>query len=369
MQNPPFKEIYTMARKGLKAATAVINGKRKWFYAKTKKEAARRAQEAIAANIHHAPDGDIIYSDWLKKYLALTADHVTMATMESYKFIFNCYVIPKFGSYRLCDLNHIEIREYLSEMLSKGLSPRTVNYTQTMLKSSLKQAVEDGLLAANPMDKVKKVKQPRSNARAIITVEEFRRLLDAAHSDEIRRLMSIALSTGLRREEILGLRWDDIDLPHRRLTVNQTVIRLNNQAHISPLTKTNSSRRTITIDRRTCEDLQEQFAFDVNKRDTADGYYLDSGLVFCNSAGGAIRPEVITRAITAAAKRAGLPPGVTYYSFRHTHATMLLSAGVNIKIIQARLGHASISTTLNTYAHVMANDEEQAAGAIEKLLK
>lgn len=236
-----------------------------------------------------------------------------------------------------------------------------MNYTQTMLKSSLKQAVEDGLLSANPMEKVKKVKQPRSNAWAIITVDEFRRLLGTTHSDEIRRLMSIALATGLRG--------DDIDLPHHRLTVNQTVIRLNNQAHISSLTKTNSSRRTITIDRRTCECLQEQLAFDVNKKDTADGYYLDSGLVFCNSAGGAIRPEVITRAITAAAKRAGLPPGVTYYSFRHTHATMLLSAGVNIKIIQARLGHASISTTLNTYAHVMANDEEQAAGAIEKLLE
>lgn len=357
-----------MARKGLKVATATINGKRKYFYAKTKREAILRAEAAKIKRANCQPSSKMLYAEWLKTYLAIAKDRVTASTLESYCNIINNHIVPRFGYSPLSDLSHIEIREYLSQMLSNGLSPRTVNYVHTLLKATLKQAVEDGLLPLNPMDKVHKVKQPRSTARVILTVDDFNKLLHAASNDEIRRLMSVALSTGLRREEILGLRWLDIDLSARRLSVNQTVIKVGSQVITTPLTKTTASRRTIKIDARTADILRAQKAYDEEKAACTIGFYIDRGLVFSNKVGEAISPLALTRRIETVVKRAGLPRGVTYYSFRHTHATLLLSRGVNIKVIQSRLGHASITTTLNTYAHLTADDEEQAAGAMETVL-
>lgn len=354
-----------MARKGLKVATATINGKREYFYAKTKREAILRAEAAKIKKAGRRPSNKMLYAEWLKTYLAITRDRVTAATLESYRTLINKHIVPRFGHLPLMDLDHIEIREYLSQMLAQGLSPRTVNYVHTLFKTTLKQAVEDGLLAQNPMDKVHKVKQPRSTARAILTVDDFDKLLRAATNDEIRRLMSVALSTGLRREEILGLRWMDVDLSARRISVNQTIIKVGSQIIATPLTKTAASRRTIKIDARTADILRTQKAYDDEKAACAIGFYIDRGLVFSNKVGDAISPMGLTRRIETIVKRAGLPRGVTYYSFRHTHATLLLSRGVNIKVIQSRLGHASITTTLNTYAHLTTDDEEQAAGAME----
>lgn len=354
-----------MARKGLKVATVTINGKREYFYAKTKREAILRAEAAKQRNVGRQPSSKMIYAEWLKKYLSIAGDRVTAATLENYRTIINKHIAPRFGHVPLADLEHIEIREYLSQMLDNGLSPRTVNYVHTLLKATLKQAAEDGLLSVNPMDKVRKVKQPRSTARSILSVDDFDKLLQAATNDEIRRLMSVALATGLRREEILGLRWQDIDLTTRCLSVNQTVIRVGSQVVTTPLTKTTASRRTIRIDVRTANILREQKAYDEEKAACTIGFYIDRGLVFCNKTGEAISPMGLTRRIETVVKRAGLPRSVTYYSFRHTHATLLLSRGVNIKVIQSRLGHASITTTLNTYAHLTADDEDQAAGAME----
>jgi len=306
--------------------------------------------------------------DWLRR---IRARGLAPKTLEAYTDFVEHHPAPAFGEKRLGALTRNDIEGYLVVKMSsprKGrapaktstqgdkhttpplplpLAPRTVAHHLTVLKAILSDAVDHGHLATSPAAKVKApARRDRDDALQFLQPDEIARLLDVAEQPW-RTLYLLAVHTGLRRGELLGLRWSDLDLRAGRLAVRRSRSRVPDgqggcDVKDSPL-KTRHSRRTVDLSPAVVEALLVFPAGDDPERD----YVLRS-----RTGGGPIDPHNVDRAWKRhlmAARLADRP----FHSTRHTHASLLIAAGVHPKAIQARLGHASITTTLNTYGHLM----------------
>jgi integrase len=209
----------------------------------------------------------------------------------------------------------------------------------------------------------------RKEVRALSPVET-RALLFAAHVERLEALYVLAVHTGLRQGELLGLRWEDANLETGKLRVVRQVQRMRDGGGLvfAPL-KNAKSRRTIAITASAVEALRRQRARQAEEKLRAGGLYRDGGLMFATESGTPLDAQnVVNRSFKPLLERAGLPRTVRFHDLRHTSATLLLSQGVNPKIAQERLGHANISMTMDTYSHVMPDMQEQAAAAMDAAL-
>lgn len=244
----------------------------------------------------------------------------------------------------------------------ESLSPRTVGHHLTALRTILADAVDHGHLSANPAAKVKApARHDREDTLQFLQPDEIARLLDVAE-EPWRSLYLLAVHTGLRRGELLGLRWGDLDLRKRLLSVRRSLSRVPDgeggyQVKDSPL-KTRHSRRSLDLSPAIVEALLAIPAGDDPERDH----------VLRSQARGPIDPDNVDRAWKRHLTAAGLADR-PFHSTRHTHATLLIAAGVHPKAIQARLGHASITTTLNTYGHLMPSAFEGVGEKIDTLIR
>lgn len=348
--------------------TITIGGKRHYFRGKTKTEAEEKRNAYVAQFKKTAKGSNMRLKDWIDIWYEIIAPIVTKATKESYEHIINKHITPNFGDTRLEDISHIEVRDYMNKLLKDGKSVRTVNYFLERFKAILAQAVSDEILPKNPLKVLKKAKAKEKKTKAIISIDQLHVLLQYIPSRQVQRLVLLDYATGLSRSEILGLRWADINFSNSTISVEQTIIKYHAKAQISSLTKRPSRRRTIYIDSDTAFLLKEQEKYQQSLR-SCYANFIDRDLVFADRNGSPIRPDTITREISKYGKNAGMPKGFTLNSLRHTHATTLLQSGINIKIIQERLGHSSIVTTMQTYAHVTPQDEQSAATKIQEIMK
>lgn len=357
-----------MAKKGERRQVSItISGERKYFRGKTLEEAKAKRDAYVAENKRTVIGSNILLKDWIDKWYDIISPTITANTMESYKRVIDKHILPLWGEYSLDTINHIEVRAYMNKLLKDGLSVRTANYFLERFKAILTQAVNDNILARNPLKVLKKAKEKEKKSKAIITVEQLEDLLAVIPDEQLKRIIRLDFATGLSRSELLGLRWEDINYTSSTLSIEQTIIKLQSRAQISSLTKRPSRRRTIYIDSNTIALLKEQHKYQLRKR-TANSRFVDRGLIFCDKLGAPIKPDTITDEVTMYGERAKLPKGFTLNSIRHTHATMLLQNGINLKVIQQRLGHSSIVTTMQTYAHATPLDEIKAADKIKELM-
>ena len=356
-----------MAKKrtdGRYSVTATINGKRKYFYGSTKKEATTKRDEhliKVKQAIHF--DDSLLLSTWIDTWLKLKAPTITQNTYESYQGVINRYILPSLGSFKLSDINYIMLRKVISDI---NLSSRTVNYTHTILKAIFEQAVIDEILIRNPMDKVPRVKANDKKEMVTLTKEQVKSFLNVITNSEHKALFTLAFASGLRRSELLGLRWQDIDFKKHTLTVNQTAIKVNGHSEISNTTKNKSSRRTISIDDNTLMILKKHMIV-VNTRRLKCTNWINNDLVFAGFKGNPRSPDEISKICKQYAKQIGIPE-FTMHGTRHTHATLLIESGVNFKVIQMRLGHASFKETMDTYSHITPILENDAVEKIKNML-
>ncbi|MFH1663173.1 MAG: site-specific integrase [Chloroflexota bacterium] len=275
-------------------------------------------------------------------------------------------MIPTLGRIALADLQPQHIQSYYSEKISngridgkEGLSARSVVYHHRILSKALDYAVKMGMVVRNIADVVQPPKIQRITMNTL-SPEEIVRFLDAAKETDYYVYFATLLCTGLRRGEGLALRWRNLDLEEARLVVMETAYKLGNGDYIIKEPKTRHSRRTVTLPRSLVE-LLKSYRSDQELLRIQLGVSLEpDDFVFIRHDGNPINPNALTLAFRRITKKAGLK-NIRIHDLRHTHATLLFKEGVHPKIVSERLGHASISITLDIYSHVLSGLQEEAS--------
>lgn len=271
------------------------------------------------------------------------------------------------GSVPLARLTPLDVQRALA-CLPEGLSDSSKRTYFTVLKAGLSQGVKWGLLPRNP---AQGVKPPARKAREIRVWDEEQavRFLEVARSTRYYALFYLALATGMRIGELLGLAWDDVDLDGGAIQVRRAiatcVAHAGAPAWQEP--KTTAGRRRVPIGAQAVEVLRQHRRAQLEERLRAGPDWRDYGLVFCNQKGGPLFNMNVHKAFTACCKRAGVPR-IRLHDLRHTHATLLLRQGVHPKVVSERLGHASVKITLDIYSHVLPDTQEEAVRATERAL-
>ena len=357
-----------------------LTGKRRqrWETVKgTKRDAERRLTELLRQQDGGAvaTPGRMTTGEFLRRWLQdYAATNVRPRTYVDYARIVSGSLIPALGRIPLTRLQPADIQRYHSMLLATGrkngkggVSARTVVSRHRVLSEALSHAVKWGLLLRNP---AQAVDPPRAIAKAMLTLDAagVHAILDAAAGTPYRTIVQLAVSTGLRRSELLGLTWRHVDLLERcEVQVVQVLHRLPGQGFVTAEPKSAKGRRSVALPPSAVIALREHRAEQEAVRAMLGGTLHDDDLVFSTPDGQPMLPDEITRRFTVLARAVGLSD-VTFHSLRHTHATMMLQQGVHPKIVQERLGHSTISITLDTYSHVTPGLQEAAAARFDEAL-
>lgn len=294
-------------------------------------------------------------------------------TFDRYAGLIRGHIIPALGRIRLDQLTPLDLTRFYSEKREQGrldgqaggLSPRTIRYLHATLHESLRHAVQWGLVTRNVADAVRPPKLER-HEMATWGSTDVERFLSESMGSRYHLIFKLALYTGLRRGELLGLRWSDLNLDRHELTVRQTLIDRNGKLEFGH-PKSHRSRRPVEFTSALSAELREHRARQHTERLRAGSMWQHYDLVFATPLGGPVQPSNLARAFRAITRAAGLPP-IRFHDLRHTHATLLFAAGAHPKVVAERLGHGSITLTLDTYSHVMPGMQRDAVDRLDAFL-
>ncbi len=343
---------------------------RRSVYGHTYKEAERK----LAVAMGDAARG-IVYDDenqtvgkYITQWLADSAQHAVKATtFRAYESQIRNHIVPALAKVKLSRLTPAHLQALYAAKLREGMKPASVRQIHAITHKALEQAVRFNLIPTNPASKVDPPKV-RQEEITPLSAEQANKLLDVTRNerDRFEALYVLALTTGLRIGELLGLKWSDIDLRARRLRVSRQLQR--GEGGLIFTEPKAASRRTVDMPPSTVEALKRHRTRQVEETLKAGGAYQDNDLVFAGDLGGPIGPEKVTqRAFKPLLKRAGLPDR-RFHDLRHTFATLLLARGVHPTYVQRAMGHASVKITLDRYSHWMPSMGRATAEAIDSAL-
>jgi len=339
-----------------------------------KKDAEKRLNELIHQheNGTFIKPGKVTLREYLKSWLAdYCKPNLSPRTHELYSYICDKHIIPILGSILLVELKPQHLQRLYADKLSSGLSGRTVQIIHITLHKALKNAVKTGLLLRNVVDAVDSPKIQRREMR-VMSETDLHIFLEYAKDTPYYALFYTSLFTGMRRAELLALRWSDVDLTLCQLSVTRSMQYVSHpdpQKRISfKEPKTSKSRRLIALSPSTAIALKEHEEKQNELRESLDYPVLsDNDLVFSHYDGSPLLPNSVTHAWIKLVRRCGLH-GIRLHDARHTHASLLLKQGVHPKIVQERLGHGSIQITLDTYSHVAPGLQQAAANKFDDII-
>ncbi len=346
--------------------------RRKVLYSKTQQEAIRKlkkaSQQQEQGTLTVGPQHTV--AQYLDYWLGVYKPSIRPRSHERYEQIIRLHLVPVLGKIKLDKLSPQHVQQLYTKKLEEGLSPNTVLVIHGMLHKALKSAVRWGILGQNICDRVD---VPREVPYEIhpLTVEQAQSFLDAiqGHSNEV--LFILAITTGMRRGEIAGLKWRDIDMEHATLHVQRALTRLpttRGGGYEEAEPKTEKSRRAVALPDFVVDALRKHRERQEEVKQKAGEYWQEYDYVFCTSLGTHIHPgHDILEEFKKLLKKAGLPD-IRFHDLRHSAATMLLGMGVHPKIVQERLGHHDIGTTMNIYSHVLPSMQEGAIKQLNSLL-
>ena len=307
--------------------------------------------------------------EYLDKWLAIAAKpRLRERSFDDYSEKLARYVRPVIGLQKLSDVRSLEVQSIYTTMAGRRLSPRTIRYTHAILRSALKQAVKWNMLMRNPCEAVELPRMERKEMHAL-SPEEASRFLAAAVKDEYNALFAFAIATGMRPEEYLALKWSDVDVDARTAVVARTIVWRKGGGWQYGEPKTARSRRTVTFPKSVASVLRTHRAKQAEIRLKLGATYGSENLVFATIDGKPLNIRNLTqRHFKPILKKAGLSEKFRLYDLRHTCATLLLTANEHPKVVSERLGHASITLTLDTYSHVLPSMQQAASDKLERLL-
>ena len=352
------------------ASVTLPDGKRKSFYFKTKAEAIAAKNQAAVANAQGAliasPDqtlGDFL-RDWLHHAARQT---LRERSFDRYNDMIELHILPLLGKVKLQKLTPQHLQRFYSQK-SEQLAPATVRVIHAVLHRALSDALRWELVSRNVCDVVKAPRVPKKEMHAL-TFEQARHLLKTAQGDPLEALYVLALTTGMRQGELLGLKWEDVDMQHGKVTIKRALSRFRHQGLKVTEPKTEKSRRTIPLIPLALEALRQHRVRQQERRRAAGPRWKDQGWIFCNTQGGPLYADhVVEHSFRPLLERAGLPR-IRFHDLRHSTASLLLALDVHPKFVQELLGHSTISMTLDTYSHVLPSMLEDALAGLNTMLQ
>jgi integrase len=335
----------------------LVNGKKRYLYAKTRKAVAPKLTKALAEK-----DADLTVDlenlsleKYMDRWLDSIRDTVREGTYKPYEAITRLHIKPTLGKTKLGKLNALQLQSLYREKLDSGLSSRRVRYIHVTIHKALKDAVKLQLVNRNVAEAVT---PPRLLKREIqpLTQAQMRSLLEAAKDEKLYGLYVLAVTTGMRQGELLGLKWKDIDFDAGTLRVNRSVY----NGKVSPPT-TNSSRRTIRLSKLAIRALKRHRVNTAKLRISEWVFSTGKGTPISNH-------NLHNRSWKPLLKCAGLPDSTRFHDLRHSCISLLLSWGVPVKVVSEMAGHADVSITLSVYGHVLPDMQSTAADGIDETL-
>lgn len=303
------------------------------------------------------------------EWLPAVASTVRASTLASYRLHVERYIVPRVGGRRLQEITGAVLNGLYAELLAGGLAPGTVRKTHTVLRRALRDAVRWGRTRLNAAVNADPPKQPGAGSWTVTTwtAAELSAFLEQRSEDRLYALWHVLASTGMRRGEVAGLRWTDVDLDVARLSIRQARLSIRYEIEVEE-PKSARSRRSIALDVETVQVLRAWRAAQLRERLEWGPAWTDSGLVFTREDGVGLHPDRISKLFDSLVARSGLPR-IRLHDLRHTHATLALQVGVHPKVVSERLGHSSISLTLDTYSHAVPALQAEAAESVANLLQ
>ncbi len=344
--------------------------KQQWVTVKgTKREAESKLTELLRSleTGSYIKPTELTTSEYLQQWLTNQASiSIRPSTYRGYESIIRYHFTPAFGSIPLKELRPFHVQKYYSDKLESGLSIRTVSHHHRLLHTALESAVKQGLLVRNIVEAVEAPK-PRRAKLTLITAEDLEKILDSLKGSYYYALIYTAAYTGLRRGEILGLRWCDLDLDLARLSVNQALYQYKAGQFLITEPKSSKSRRLVDLPPSLALLLRKHKA-SMETHTILLGKRLDkTDYVFMAPDGKPILPGTLTHVFIKTTKRLGYS-NLRFHDLRHAHASLMLKAGIHPKIVSERLGHATVAFTLDVYSSVVPGLQEQAAKRFDDLL-
>lgn len=346
----------------------------RYLYAKTKADLQQKVNSVIAQieGGTYADPHKITLGQWMAEWLEGRRPHIREATWQFYESLSRVHIIPALGKVQLNKITTRDIQRLLNEKLTAGrvtgggLSPKTIKYIHVTIQAALKQAVRERLITVNPAEAVE---LPKDNPREMQTLsrEQIGKLLDTARGGPFYMVLLLDLSTGLRRGELLGLQWQDIDFSKGTLTVKRQLTLGRGGIKLSE-PKSKAGKRTITLPGEILQALKEHKRQQNETRLLMGEAYQNKDFVFATAEGDPISIHSLRHCFNKLLKEADLPE-VRFHDLRHSYATLALGAGISPKVIQQILGHSQITVTLDTYAHVTREMQQEAADKMGDILK
>jgi integrase len=326
-------------------------------------DALRRLRDGVFVEPSRLTLGTYLTEMWLPSM----ASQIRATTLAGYRHNIHHYIVPRLGDTPLQRLTTARVGALYGDLVASGgqdgrpLSPKTVRYVHTTLRRALRDAVADGLVARNVAAQARPPRARRVEMRTW-TAEQVGTFLASVRQDRLYAAWLLLATLGLRRGELLGLRWQDVDLANGRIAVRHTrVMVAGKPAMAEP--KTAKGRRSLTLAPEVLDALRAHRAQQAAERLSLGAGYTDSGLVITTEDGRPMHPETLSGLFVRQARRAGLPP-IRLHDLRHSVASILLAAGTHPKVVSELLGHSSIGLTLDTYSHVIPSLAEEAASVI-----
>lgn len=349
--------------------------KRKTFYGKTRKDVADKVNECLVqvqSGTFVEPSKTTL-GEWLDRWLTVyKKGQVKQGTYESYETNIEAHIKPELGDIPLANLQPNTLQSFFNDKLEHGrkdggsLSTRMVRYFYTIINQALKQAVKEGLLTRNVAEATNPptIRNKKVNP---LTEKQLVTFLEHVKHDRLFPAYLLAATTGVRRGELLGLCWDSVDLENGAITIQRQLSTLKSGLVLEETTKSESGRRKITLTDDALKELKSHRVRQLEEKLYWGKAYQNNNLLFCKEDGTFIDPREFTKKFQQHLEAAGLPK-VRLHDLRHTHASLLLARGVHAKVVQERLGHSSITMTLDLYTHMMPGLDEAAAASLNGLL-
>lgn len=303
---------------------------------------------------------------FLRLWLESCKPTVKLKTWNQYEQMVRTHISPTLGNRKLTDLAPVMIQSLYSKKIEEGLSAYTVRRIHAVLHRALKIAVRWGYLATNPASVVDKPKLNRKEMK-VFSHEQVLIFLDQCRASRLFSLYYMAISTGLRQGELLGLKWEDLDWNEETIIIRRQLQRISRMGLVFSDLKTFRGRRTLVLGPNTMENLRDHTRRQSIEESFAGDRWHSNNLVFPSTIGTPMEPRNVIRDFKGVLGKAGLPD-IRFHDLRHTAATLMLQEGIHPKLVQERLGHSSISITLDTYSHVLPTMHKEAAIALDGLL-